>query len=75
LSLQPTTQLARVTTPIPYVKDSGRKHLIPVGPCLLESNGDQLISVIWGEHGQRSAALPLTDLQTARDDGHLVLLA
>ena len=68
------THLGRITAPISYVAVGGEKHHIPIGPCLLESQGDSLIDVIWGERGQCDAALPLADIKVARDQGHLVLL-
>ena len=69
-----TTHLARITTPIAYVKDSGRRRYIPVGPCLVESDGGQAIDIIWGTRGQSSIELPREEIKVAQDLGHLVLL-
>ncbi len=69
-----TTHCARITGPITYPADDGRKQHIPLGPCLIEGIGGPSIDIIWGERGQSSAALPVEDIRAARDHGHLVLL-
>jgi len=69
-----TTHRARITGPVSYLAGSGRKHTIPIGPCLVESVGGRSIDIIWGTRGQSSVALPLEEIEAARDDGHLVLL-
>ena len=69
-----TTHRARITGPVSYRAGSGRTHNIPIGPCLVESIGGRSIDIIWGESGQRSVALPIEDIQAARDHRHLVLL-
>jgi len=68
-----TTQLARITGPITYVAGSGRKQILPIGPCLIESAGET-VDIIWGMSGERCVALPIDDIKTARAQGHLVLL-
>lgn len=55
-----TTHSARITGPVSYLSGGGRKQNIPVGPCLVESLGGQLVDIIWGTRGQSSVALPLT---------------
>jgi hypothetical protein len=69
-----TTHRARITGPVSYLSGSGRKQNIPVGPCLVDSVGGRSIDVIWGERGQSSVALPIEEIQAARDHGYLVLL-
>ena len=69
-----TTHSARITGPVAYVKDDGKTASIPIGPCLVQQIDDRLVDIIWGAHGQRSAALPLEDVEAATDLGNLVLL-
>jgi hypothetical protein len=65
---------ARITGPVSYAAGSGRRQLIPIGPCLVERWGGQLVDIIWGVRGQSSVALPEAEVQAAQDQGHLVLL-
>jgi hypothetical protein len=65
------TQCARITGPIPYLGSGGRKHHIPLGPCLVENMGESLVDVVWGARGQRSVALPMEAIEAARHLGHL----
>lgn len=69
-----TTHSARITGPVLYQAAGGNRHAIPLGPCLVEQVDDNLIDIIWGTTGQRSAQLPLEDVAAAQDHGHLVLL-
>ena len=69
-----TTHSARITGPVSYRAGSGRRQQIPIGPCLVEKLGGRSIDIIWGTHGQRSAALPTEEVEAAQDHGHLVLL-
>lgn len=69
-----TTHRARITVPVPYLAGSGRRQNIPIGPCLIESLGGRNVDVIWGVRGQSSAALPIEEIEAAKDLGHLVLL-
>jgi hypothetical protein len=69
-----TTHIARITGPVPYLAGSGRRCNIPMGPCLLESNGDRLVDIIWGTRGQMSAALPSEEVQAAQEQGNLLVL-
>ncbi len=69
-----TTSFARITGPVSYRADTGRKQNIPIGPCLLESIDGQSVDVIWGAQGQRSVALPIDEIEAAKQHGHLVLL-
>ena len=68
------THSARVTAPMPYVALGGRKQSIPVGPVLIESFGNRSIDIVWGTDGQNFVSLPLEVIETARDDGKLILL-
>lgn len=70
----PTTRQARVVGPVPYRAGNGRMQKIPLGPCLVESLGGRSIDIIWGSRGQSSVALPVEEIEAARDGGHLVLL-
>lgn len=69
-----TTHSARVTTPMPYVSLVGRVQNIPVGPVLIESFGERSSDIVWGASGQNFASLPIEVIESARDDGRLVLL-
>lgn len=69
-----TTHRARILAPVSYRAASGRKQKIPIGPCLVESLGARQIDIIWGTRGQSSASLPVEDIKSAQDLGHLVLL-
>ncbi len=68
------TQSARITGPVLYKAANGDAHNIPLGPCLIERLDDRLIDIIWGAEGQRSAALPLEEVESAEQSGNLVLL-
>jgi hypothetical protein len=39
-----TTHRARITGPISYGEDNGRKQSIPIGPCLVECSGGRSTS-------------------------------
>jgi len=69
-----TTKSARITGPVSYTAANGHAHNIPLGPCLVERLDDRLIDIIWGTQGQRSAALPLEEVESARQQGNLLLL-
>ncbi len=69
-----TTHSARITGPLPYSAASGHKGTIPLGPCLVERLDNQWIDIVWGARGQRSAALPVADIEAAQQHGNLVLL-
>ena len=69
-----TTRSARITGPVAYTTDDGKTANIPIGPCLIEQIDDRLVDIIWGANGQRSAALPLEDVEAATGHGNLVLL-
>ena len=69
-----TTRSARITGPVAYTPDDGKTANIPIGPCLIEQIDDRLVDIIWGANGQRSAALPLEDVEAATGHGNLVLL-
>jgi hypothetical protein len=68
------THSARVTTPMPYVAIGGRMQNIPVGPVLIESFGNRSMDIVWGADGQNFVSLPVEVIETARDDGRLILL-
>ena len=69
-----TTHRARITGPVPYRAGTGRKQNIPIGPCLVESLDGRCIDIIWGARGQSSAALPIEEIEVAKDLGRLVIL-
>jgi len=69
-----TTHSARITGPLTYAKPGGTTSQIPLGPCLVEQISGSLVDIIWGAHGQSSAALPVEDVEAAARQGHLVLL-
>jgi hypothetical protein len=59
---------------MPYVAVGGRMQNIPAGPVLIESFGKQSIDIVWGAEGQNFVSLPVEVVETAREDGKLVLL-
>lgn len=65
---------ARITGPVTYLSDRGRKQNIPLGPCLVESLGGSSVDIVWGSHGQRCVALPVEEVKEAKALGHLVFL-
>jgi len=69
-----TTHSARITSPVSYLAAGGQRQQIPMGPCLVESEGGPSVDIIWGEQGQSSAALPIEALKAAWATGTLVLL-
>ena len=69
-----TTHNARVTTPLPYVSLGGRMQNIPIGPVLIESSDERSADIVWGSDGQNFVSLPIEVLETAQNDGKLVLL-
>ena len=68
-----STHSARIVGPVAYVQDGKTSH-IPVGPCLVEQLADDVVDIIWGARGQRSVSLSASEVKTAEDVGHLVLL-
>jgi hypothetical protein len=68
------THSARVTDPITFVAPNGRTRTIPVGPCLVEELEGDLIDLVWGVAGEKSAVLPTTEAERAEREGRLVLL-
>jgi hypothetical protein len=75
MAMDITTHHARIVGPVTYLAaGSGRRQNIPIGPCLVECVGGQLIDIIWGARGQSCVALPVEEIQAAQDHGHLVLL-
>lgn len=69
-----TTRNARITGAVSYQSADGDMHHIPLGPCLLQRHDSRLVDIVWGLHGQRSAALPVETVQSARQQGNLLLL-
>ena len=41
-----TTRGARITGPVNYLAESGQRQQMPVGPCLIESEGGQSVDII-----------------------------
>lgn len=69
-----TTHSARITGPVSYLAAGGHHQQIPIGPCLVESEGGPSVDIIWGEQGQSSAALSIEALKAAWATGTLVML-
>jgi hypothetical protein len=69
-----TPHRARITGPVPYETGIGDRQHIPLGTCEIEPQGEHSIDIFWGRYGQECASLPLAALQSARDQGNLVLL-
>ena len=68
------THSARIVQTVPYIDALAGPTRIPVGPCLVEQIDPFLVSIVWGQGGQSSVALPLDEALAAADCGHLVLL-
>jgi hypothetical protein len=68
------THSARVTGPIVYTSAAGKRANIPRGPCLVEEVDGDVVDIVWGPRGERSAMLPVEALEAAEESGHLVLL-
>ena len=74
-ALQPyRTHQARIVGPVAYRSGTGRKQHIPIGPCLVESLGGRSIDIVWGARGQSCVALPLEEIEAAKEHGYLLLL-
>ena len=69
-----TTLMARITGPVAYIAASGKRSIIPLGPCLIEQGGAESVDIIWGARGQSCATLPIAQVQAAQSQGQLVLL-
>ncbi len=69
-----TMHTGRVTTPVRYVAEDGRRHTIPRGPCLIEKLEGPVVEVIWGAKGQNCTTLALHEVESAESRGDLVLL-
>jgi hypothetical protein len=68
------TLTARIVGPVRYQSANGEDLRIPLGPCLIERLDDESVDIIWGTHGQISAAVPAQEVMDARKSGRLVLL-
>jgi len=68
------TSCARITGPVTYLVDGGRKKNIPLGPCLVENMGDRLVDIIWGARGQSSVAIPMEEIKAAQTRGDLEII-
>jgi hypothetical protein len=69
-----STRCARIVGPVSYRSSAGHLETIPIGPCLVETLDGRSIDIIWGDRGQRCAAMALEAMAAAQDEGHLVLL-
>jgi hypothetical protein len=69
-----TTRNGRITGPVTYEGANGDRQHIPLGPCLLQRHGERSVDIVWGMNGQKSAALPVETVQSARQQGNLMLL-
>lgn len=69
-----TTRNGRITGPVTYESADGARQHIPLGPCLLQRHDNRLVDIVWGLNGQKSAALPVETVQSARQQGNLMLL-
>ena len=70
------THSARITGPVAYVAGTGERLNIPLGPCLIEEPDDDedMVDVFWGAAAEKSAAVPLAEIEAAEASGSLVLL-
>ncbi len=69
-----TTHSGRITGPVHYSGTSGNDALIPLGPCLVEQLDGRSVDIVWGDSGDKTAALSFEALEAAEDKGHLVVL-
>lgn len=69
-----TTHSARITGPVHYFGEGGHDDLIPLGPCLVEQIDGRSVDIVWGESGDKTAALSLEAVVAAKDKGHLIVL-
>jgi len=69
-----TTHTARITGPIEVVAHDGHARTIPVGPCLVEELSADLVDIVWGAAGEKSAVVPTAAAEDAEREGWLVLL-
>lgn len=68
------THVARVLGPITFTGSNGRARTIPVGPCLVEELEGDMVDIVWGAAGEKSAVLPSTEAEAAEQAGNLLLL-
>ena len=68
------THSARITGTITFKTADGLTRRIPVGPCLIEELDGDLVDIVWGRTGERSAVLPTAAAIEAERDGKLVML-
>lgn len=68
------THVARVLGPITFVGANGRSRTIPIGPCLVEELDGDMVDIVWGAAGEKSAVLPSTEAEAAERAGQLKLL-
>ena len=69
-----TTHSGRIIGPVHYLGAGGDEALIPLGPCLVEQLDGRSVDIIWGESGDKTAALSFEALEAAEDSGRLVVL-
>lgn len=69
-----TPHPARVTDPFAITGTDGRTHKIPVGPCLIDELEGDLVDLVWGKAGEKSAVVPTIEAERAERAGKLVLL-
>ncbi len=65
---------ARITGPISYTTSEGKKRKIPLGPCMVEQSGPGAVDIVWGSKGESSAAFSVSEVKSAAEIGHLLLL-
>jgi hypothetical protein len=69
-----TTHSGRITGPLHYLGAGGDEAQIPLGPCLVTKLDGRSVDIVWGESGDKMAALSFELLEAAEDNGHLVIL-
>ncbi len=69
-----TTHSGRITGPVHYSGEGGHDALIPLGPCLVEQLDGRSVDIVWGESGDRTAAVSFKAIETAENKGHLIIL-
>jgi hypothetical protein len=67
-------QHARIAGPVQYGA-TGATHELPRGPCLVERVDDRRVDVIWGDSGEHSAEVLVSEIKRAADRGDFVLIA
>ena len=67
-------QHARIEGPVRCVTGGSRLEL-PQGPCLMEHVDNRRVDIVWGDRGEHSAQVLISEIRRASDSGDFVVLA